>query len=95
MASSRRLLEIAANSVESALAARGRQGELRVCRPEALQREATEADARIAEAKLAAMGNVRSVATEVAVAATRRIGGFDVDPARAAAAVDAVAGGRA
>jgi F-type H+-transporting ATPase subunit b len=60
-----------------------------------LQREATEADARIAEAKLAAMGNVRSVATEVAVAATRRIGGFDVDPARAAAAVDAVAGGRA
>ncbi|BBK34555.1 F-type H+-transporting ATPase subunit b [Stella humosa] len=60
-----------------------------------LQGEAAAADARIAEAKAAAMGNVRQVATEVAVAAIKRIGGFDVDPARAAAAVDAVAGGRA
>ena len=34
--------------IESALAARGRQGELRVCRPEALQWEATEAAMRAA-----------------------------------------------
>lgn len=60
-----------------------------------LQREAADADARIASAKQAAMANVRSVAAEVAVAAVRRVGGFDVDAGKAAAAVDAEAGGRA
>ncbi|MGE0718396.1 MAG: F0F1 ATP synthase subunit B' [Alphaproteobacteria bacterium] len=58
-----------------------------------LAAEAAKADADILAAKTAAMANVRSVAAEVAVDATRRIGGFDVDPARARAAVDAVAGG--
>ena len=81
---------------EQALAeARGKaQAEARTATA-VLQREAADADARIASAKLAAMANVRSVAAEVAVAAVRRVGGFDVDAGRAAAAVDAETGGRA
>ena len=60
-----------------------------------LQEEAVVAEGRIAEAKAAAMGNVRSVAAEVAIAATKRIGGFEVDAERGAAAVAAAMGGRA
>ncbi|MCC7046514.1 MAG: F0F1 ATP synthase subunit B' [Alphaproteobacteria bacterium] len=59
----------------------------------ALAGQMAASDAEILTAKGAAMANVRSVAAEVAIDATRRIGGFDVDPARARAAVDAVLGG--
>lgn len=60
-----------------------------------LAQEASEADARIAAAKSEALGRVRSVAADVAVAAAKRLGGFDVDAGKAQAAVDATFGGRA
>lgn len=60
-----------------------------------LAQEASEADARIAAAKSEALGRVRSVAAEVAAAAAKRLGGFDVDAGKAQAAVDATFGGRA
>ncbi|BBK39620.1 ATP synthase subunit b 2 [Allostella sp. ATCC 35155] len=60
-----------------------------------LAQEASEADARITQAKSEALGRVRSVAAEVAAAAAKRLGGFDVDAGKAQAAVDATFGGRA
>jgi len=60
-----------------------------------LAQEASEADARIAQAKAEALGRVRGVAAEVAAAAAKRLGGFDVDAGKAQAAVDATFGGRA
>lgn len=60
-----------------------------------LAQEASEADARIAAAKSEALGRVRSVAADVAAAAAKRLGGFDVDAGKAQAAVDATFGGRA
>lgn len=60
-----------------------------------LVQEAAAADARIAAAKSEALGRVRAVAADVAAAATKRLGGFDVDAGKAQAAVDATFGGRA
>jgi F-type H+-transporting ATPase subunit b len=48
------------------------------------------AEARIATAKTAAMGNLRSLSIDVARAAAARLVGVEVDDARAGAAVDAV-----
>ena len=53
------------------------------------------AERRIAEAKAAAMGNLRAVAVEVARAAAGRLIGGDIDEAGTATAVDAVMRGRA
>ena len=55
-----------------------------------LAEDVKAAEARIDEAKQAAVGNINQVATEVAQAATRRLIGLDVDAAAAAASVKAV-----
>lgn len=52
------------------------------------------AEARILEAKKAAVGNINEVAAEVAQAATLRLIGLEVDDKAAAASVKAVAGGK-
>ena len=59
-----------------------------------LAEDVKAAEARIDEAKQAAVGNINQVATEVAQAATRRLIGLDVDAAAAAASVKAVLEGK-
>jgi F-type H+-transporting ATPase subunit b len=61
---------------------------------EKLAEDVKAAEARIDEAKQAAVGNINQVATEVAQAATRRLIGLDVDAAAAAASVKAVLEGK-
>jgi F-type H+-transporting ATPase subunit b len=55
-----------------------------------LAAETAVAERRIAEAKTAAIANIREMALDVARAAARRLTGDEVDDRRAAAAVDAV-----
>jgi F-type H+-transporting ATPase subunit b len=55
-----------------------------------LAAETAAAEKRIAEAKTAAIANIREVALDVARAAARRLTGDEVDDRRSAAAVDAV-----
>jgi F-type H+-transporting ATPase subunit b len=55
----------------------------------ALAEQTKAAEGRIAAAKEAALGNVRTIAVEVARAATARLTGAEVDETRADAAVEA------
>ncbi len=57
---------------------------------EALAKETTAAEARIAAAKAVAIGNLRDMAVEVARSVAVRLTGEDIDAGRAGAAVDAV-----
>ncbi len=59
-----------------------------------LAEDVKAAEARILEAKEAAVDNINQVAAEVAQAATRRLIDLDVDAAAAAASVKAVLGGK-
>ena len=61
---------------------------------EKLAGDVKAAEARIDEAKQAAVGNIGQVATEVAQAATRRLIGLDVDAAAAESSVKAVQQGK-
>jgi F-type H+-transporting ATPase subunit b len=60
----------------------------------AIAKRTTEAEQRIAAAKTAALGNLRSIAVEVTRAAAFRLVGADVAEDRANAAVDSVLGAR-
>jgi F-type H+-transporting ATPase subunit b len=77
---------------EMAAVAQQRHGEL----AEKLAVQVSAAEARIAEAKEAALANVRQVASEAARAATLRVVGVEIEADQADAAVAAVAarGGR-
>jgi len=55
-----------------------------------LDKETEAAEARIADAKTAALANLRTVAVEVAQSAAQKLTGSSVDEARVGAAVDAV-----
>jgi F-type H+-transporting ATPase subunit b len=57
---------------------------------EKLNAETAAAERRIAEAKSAALANLREVAVDVARAAATRLTGMEADAARAGAAVDRV-----
>jgi F-type H+-transporting ATPase subunit b len=57
---------------------------------DALAAETRAAERRIAEAKNAALADLRDVAVEVARAAAQKVTGTELDPARARDAVDAV-----
>jgi len=61
----------------------------------AIAQRTAAAEQSIASAKAAAMGNLRSLAVDVARAAASRLTGGDVDETRAGAAVDTVLKGRA
>ncbi len=73
---------------EMAEVAQKRHGEL----AEKLAAQVAAAEARIAEAKDAALANIRQVASDVARAATLRVIGVEIEPDQADAAVAAVAG---
>lgn len=68
----------------------GRHGEL----AERLSADVRAAEARIQEAKQAAVGKISQIATEVAQAATRRLIGLEVDAATAESSVKAILGGK-
>ena len=59
----------------------------------AIAERIAEAEKRIAAARTEAMGQVRTVAAEVAGAAIARVAGVDADPARLSGAVDRAIGG--